>query len=527
VPEEERSDPGAEREDLAEVLARRGLTRDEARPEAVARRHEAGGRTARENVEDLVDPGSFVEYGRFAIAAQRGRREVEELIARTPADGFVGGAARVNGELFGERAACAVLSYDYTVLAGTQGALGHRKKDRLFELIERMRLPAVLYAEGGGGRPGDTDYPVVSALDTRAFALWARLSGLVPRIAVVAGRCFAGNAVLAGCSDLIVATENVSLGMGGPAMIEGGGLGKVDPDEVGPLAMQARNGVVDLAVADEAAATAATKRLLAYFQGSTPPGAEADQALLREMVPERERRAYDVAPLIETLADEGSATFLRDRFAPEMVTALARIEGRPVGVIANDTRHMAGAITSDAADKASRFLQLCDCFGLPVVSLVDTPGMMVGPEAEATGLVRHASRLLLAGAALRVPLVAVILRRGYGLGAQAMTGGSLHEPLLTVAWPSAHLGPMGLEGAVRLALRKELAEIADEGEREQRVRDLTVQAEANARALNAAALFELDDVIDPAETRGLIATTLAAAAAHGGRDAGYRYVDAW
>ena len=271
---------------------------------------------ARENIADLVDPGSFVEYGRFAIAAQRGRREVEDLIARTPADGLVAGTARVNGELFGERGACAVLSYDYTVLAGTQGALGHRKKDRLFELIERMRLPTVFFAEGGGGRPGDTDYPVVSALDTRAFALWARLSGLVPRIAVVAGRCFAGNAVIAGCSDLIVATENVSLGMGGPAMIEGGGLGKVDPDEVGPIAMQAGNGVVDLVVADEAAATAATKHLLAYFQGPAPPGAEPDQAVLRDAVPERQRRAYAVQPIVETLADEGSATFLRERFAP-------------------------------------------------------------------------------------------------------------------------------------------------------------------------------------------------------------------
>jgi len=519
-----------ERDDLAELRRRAALTRDEARPEAVARRHEAGGRTARENLEDLVDPGSFVEYGRFAIAAQRGRRELEDLIARTPADGLLGGTARVNGELFGERAACAVLSYDYTVLAGTQGALGHRKKDRLFELIERMRLPAVLFAEGGGGRPGDTDYPVVSALDTRAFALWARLSGLVPRIAVVAGRCFAGNAVLAGCSDLIVATENVSLGMGGPAMIAGGGLGEVDPDEVGPLEMQARNGVVDLAVADEREAVEATKRLLAYFQGATPPGEEPDQAPLREIVPERERRAYAVAPVIETLADAGSATFLRERFAPEMVTALARIEGRPLGFLANDTRHMAGAITSEAADKAARFLQLCDAFGLPVVSLVDTPGMMVGPEAEATGLVRHASRLLLGGAALRVPLVAVILRRGYGLGAQAMTGGSLHEPLLTVAWPSAHLGPMGLEGAVRLALRKELAEIADEEERERRVRELTAAATENAKALNAATLFELDDVVDPAETRSLIASTLAAATAHtrpGSAEPAHRIVDAW
>src|SRR6201999_339799 len=475
-------------------------------------RHAAGGRTARDNLADLVDAGSFVEYGRYAIAAQRGRREVADLIARTPADGFIGGTATVNGELFGEGAGCAVLSYDYTVLAGTQGALGHRKKDRLFELIERMRLPAVLFAEGGGGRPGDTDYPVVSALDTRAFALWARLSGLVPRIAIVHGRCFAGNAVLAGCSDLIVATAGSSLGMGGPAMIEGGGLGKVDPDAVGPLETQARNGVVDVIAADEAEATATAKRLLGYFQGAAPAGEAPDQTALRELVPERARRAFAVGPLIETLADLGSVTFLRERFAREMVTALGRIEGRPVGFIANDSRYMAGAITSDAADKAARFLGLCDAFGIPVVSLLDTPGYMVGPEAEATGLVRHACRLLVAGAALRVPLIAVVLRRGYGLGAEARPGASLHEPLLTVAWPGAHLGPMGLEGAVRLALRKEPEEIADEAEREARVRELTAAAEENAKALNAAALFELDDVIDPAETRGLIARILRAAA---------------
>jgi methylmalonyl-CoA carboxyltransferase 12S subunit len=516
------------RPDLEEVLARRALTRDEARPDAVQRRREAGGRTARENLDELVDPGSFVEYGRFAIAAQRGRRELDDLIARTPADGLLAGTARVNGELFGEGAACAVLSYDYTVLAGTQGALGHRKKDRLFELIERLRLPVVFFAEGGGGRPGDTDYPVVSALDTRAFALWAKLSGLVPRVAVVAGRCFAGNAVIAGCSDLIVATENASLGMGGPAMIEGGGLGTVDPDAVGPIETQAPNGVVDLVAPDEAEATRAAKRLLAYFQGATPPGEAPDQAALRELVPERQRRAYAVQPIVETLADAGSVTVLRERFAPEMLTALARVDGHPLGVIANDTRHMAGAITSDAADKAARFLQLCDAFGLPVLSLVDTPGMMVGPEAEATGLVRHTSRLLLAGAALRVPLVAVVLRRGYGLGAQAMTGGSMHEPLLTVAWPSAHLGPMGLEGAVRLALRRELDTIADEGERERRVRELTAAAEENAKALNAAALFEIDDVIDPAETRSLLTSTLTAARAHApAPEPGRRFVDSW
>jgi acetyl-CoA carboxylase carboxyltransferase component len=499
------------REDLAKLLRRTALTEDAARPEAVGRRHAAGGRTARENVADLVDPGSFVEYGRLAIAAQRQRRSLDELVESTPADGLVAGTARINGDLFGDRAACAVLAYDYTVLAGTQGAVGHHKKDRLFELIERMRLPTVFFAEGGGGRPGDTDYPVVSALHVRAFALWARLSGVVPRIAIVKGRCFAGNAVIAGCSDLIVATEDVSIGMGGPAMIAGGGLGEVAADDVGPVSVQERNGVIDVVVADEAEAVAVTKRLLGYFQGTVEDWAAPDQTRLRDLVPERDRRAYEVTPIIEGLADEDSVTVLSERFAPELVTALARIEGRPVGVIANNTKHMAGAITSDAGNKAARFLQLCDAFGIPIISLVDTPGMMVGPKAEETGLVRHTSRLLVAAASLRVPLVAVVLRRAYGLGAQAMVGGSLHEPLLTVAWPGAHLGPMGLEGAVRLALRRELEAMDDDQEREQRVREVTAAAQENARAVNAAQLFELDDVIDPAETRALIARTLAAA----------------
>jgi acetyl-CoA carboxylase carboxyltransferase component len=333
--------------------------------------------------------------------------------------------------------------------------------------------------------------------------------------------------VIAGCSDLIVATRDISLGMGGPAMIAGGGLGDVDPDEVGPVEMHERNGDVDVVVADEAEAVRVTRTLLGYFQGATPPGEVADQARLRDMVPERERRAYDVRPIIATLCDVGSVTHLRERFAPELVTALGRIDGHPLGIIANNTMRMAGAITSEAGDKAARFLQLCDAFGLPVLSLVDTPGMMVGPAAEATGLVRHTSRLLVAGAALRIPFVAVILRRAYGLGAQAMTGGSLHEPLLTVAWPSAHLGPMGLEGAVRLGLRRELEAIGDVEERERRVREVTAMAQENARALNAAMLFEIDDVIDPAETRDVVAATLAAARMRGLPPVQHRFVDTW
>jgi acetyl-CoA carboxylase carboxyltransferase component len=514
--------------DLEQLQQRIRLTLDEARSEAVARRHQRGGRTARENVADLIDPGSLVEYGRFAIAAQRGRRGVQDLIENTPADGLIAGTATVDGT------PCAILSYDYTVLAGTQGHTGHRKKDRLFELIERMRLPVVFFAEGGGGRPGDTDHAVVSALDTRAFALWAALSGVVPRIAVVAGRCFAGNAVIAGCSDLIIATKKSSLGMGGPAMIEGGGLGKVDPDEVGPSPVQAANGVIDVLVEDEKEAVDCAAKLLGLLADrrlpqtdleDDGPAVAADQGDLREVIPRRRRRAYDVNRVVDLLADRDSVVELRPDFAPSMVTSLIRLRGRAVGVIANNPLHMAGAITADGADKAARFMQLCDVFGIPLLSLVDTPGMMVGPEAEQTGLVRHCSRMLVAGAALTVPMVAVVLRRAYGLGAQAMVAGSLHEPLLTVAWAGSELGPMGLEGAVRLGLRKELEAIADDDERERRVRELTELAHQNADALNAATLFEIDDVIDPAETRRVVAETFARSEPHA-RQA-RRFVDTW
>jgi acetyl-CoA carboxylase carboxyltransferase component len=527
------------REDLAEVLDRGRRTTDEARPEAVERRRAAGRRTARENLEDLLDPGSFVEYGRFAIAAQRARREIEELIERTPADGLIAGTGRINGEIFGDAAACAVLSYDYTVLAGTQGATGHRKKDRLFELIGRMRLPTVFFAEGGGGRPGDTDYAVVSALDTRAFALWGRLSGVVPRIAIVTGRCFAGNAVIAGASDLIVSAGEIALGMGGPAMVEGGGLGTFEPEAIGPLDVQKRNGVVDVSAADEAEAVALTKRLVGYFQGTLPrvgsdptsAGEGSDPTVdrektLRTLIPERRRRAYDVRKVVEAIADPGSATFLRDQFAPEMVVAFARLDGRAIGVIANNPMHLAGAITSDGADKAARHMQLCDAFGLPILSLIDTPGMMVGPEAEETALVRHCSRLFVVGGSLRVPFVALILRKAYGLGAQAMAAGSMHEPLLTIGWPTAELGAMGLEGAVKLGFKRELDAIEDPDERAKRLEEMVAHAHDHAKAINAATLFELDDVIDPAETRSVIASAFAAAA--GAPPAPHpRFVDTW
>ncbi|WP_307833197.1 acyl-CoA carboxylase subunit beta [Pimelobacter simplex] len=491
---------------LTELLARRFLTTDEARPEKVARWHARGRRTARENIADLVDAGSFVEYGRFITAAQEQRRPLADLVVEAPADGIIGGTATIDGR------PAAVLSYDYLVMAGTQGMRGHRKSDRLIELIGRMGLPTVFFTEGGGGRPGDTDLPIVSALDVGSFALWGELEGVVPRIAVVSGRCFAGNAVLAGCADLRVATPDANLGMAGPAMIAGGGLGQYAAEEIGPADEQAANGVIDVVVDDEEEAVVVVRRLLAYLDGRSGDGEAGDPTALRTMLPVNDREAFDVRAVVEALADVDSVTWLREAWAPELVTAFARVEGIALGVLANQSTHLAGALTADASAKAADFLELCERWGLPVVSLVDTPGFMVGPEAERTGLVRHASRMVTAGARLSVPLVGVVLRRGYGLGAQAMLGGSTHRPLLTVAWPDAHLGPMGLEGAVRLAMARELAALPED-EREATVARHTAELRTHASALNAARVFEIDDVIDPAETRTVIGATLRAAGA--------------
>ncbi|MHB8693585.1 MAG: carboxyl transferase domain-containing protein [Solirubrobacteraceae bacterium] len=495
--------PG-ERPDLAAVRSRHEIGLDAARPDAVARRRERDRRTARENLADLVDPGSFVEYGPLMFAAQEGRRTRQELIERTPADGLVGGIATIDG------VQTVAMSYDYMVLAGTQGMRNHQKKDRLFELAERRRLPVVLFAEGGGGRPGDVDMPIIAGLDCRAFALFARLSGLVPLVGIASGFCFAGNAALLGCCDVVIATEDSSIGMGGPAMIEGGGLGVFAPEDVGPIDVQDAAGVVDLRVADDAAAVAAAKRYLSYFNspdtGSASVPVLADQAALRELIPVNRKRVYDIRQVISTLFDSGSVLELRRGFAAGIVTALARVDGRALGVIANDPTHLGGAIDADGADKAARFMQLCDAFALPILSLCDTPGFMVGPDAERTGTVRHFSRMFVTGASLTVPVGTVVLRKGYGLGAQAMATGGFKEPQFVIGWPTSEFGAMGLEGAVRLGMRRELDAISDPEERN-RVYEATVAAAYDrGQGINMASYFEIDDVIDPADTRRWIST---------------------
>ena len=513
------------RADLRELQSREALLADASRPQSVAKRHALGLRTARENVGDLCDEGSFVEYGALAHAAQRSRRELDDLIRNTPADGMVTGIGSIDGERFGgERSRAIVMAYDATVLAGTQGFRNHQKTDRLLAIAFDQRLPVVLFAEGGGGRPGDVDMPIVAGLHVPTFASFARLSGRVPLIGVVAGRCFAGNAALLGCCDVIIATQGSSIGMGGPAMVEGGGLGTFAPDAIGPSDVQTRSGVIDVLVDDEAEGVAVARRYLAFFRGPVTAERDArDPAALRELLPAQRQRAYDIRAVVAAIADHGSTLELRAGFGAGVVTALARIDGRPVGLLASNPSHLGGAIDADAADKAARFMQLCDAHALPIVSLIDTPGFMVGPEIETRGQVRHVSRMFVVAAQLRVPLVAIVLRKAYGLGAMAMAGGSLHAPVATAAWPSGEFGAMGLEGAVELGYRKELSAI--EGAERDQLRERLVAAQyEKGKAINMAATLEIDAVIDPAESRTWLAAILASVRLP---EPGGRFIDPW
>ncbi|MCX6006992.1 MAG: carbamoyl-phosphate synthase large subunit [Chloroflexi bacterium] len=495
-------DLDAIRADLADVIKRHAYTLDANRPEAVERRHNKNQRTARENIEDLCDPGSFIEYGALAVAAQRGRRSIDDLMQKTPADGIITGMGTVNGSLFPpEKSRCMVMAYDYMVLAGTQGHFTHKKKDRILSLANEWKMPTVLFAEGGGGRPGDTDALTVGGLDLTTFNRFAALSGKAPLVGIVQGYCFAGNAALLGCCDVIIATRSSSIGMGGPSMIEGGGLGVVKPEDIGPIDVQTRNGVVDIAVEDEAEAVSIAKNYLAYFQGTLPKWESADQRMLRWLIPENRLRVYDIRAVIDTLADTGSVLELRKQFAPGMITALIRIEGIPFGLIANNPAHLGGAIEAEDADKAAHFMQLCSIHHLPVVSLCDTPGFMVGPEVERRAHVRHACRMFLAGSKLTMPLFTIVLRKGYGLGAIAMSAGSYHDSFFTAAWPTGEFGGMGLEGAVKHATRKELAAIKDPEEREKTYKFFLDYAYLMGKALNTASYLEIDAVIDPADTR--------------------------
>jgi len=485
-------------------------TLDHHRQEAVAKRHSKGYRSARENLQDLCDENSFVEYGQLAVAAQRGRKSLDALRSETAADGVITGLATINHSLFGPVASqVAVVINDYTVLAGTQGYFHHKKIDRILEQAKRHSLPVIMYTEGGGGRPGDTDVKTqIAGLDVSSFARWAALSGQVPLIAVNNGYCFAGNAALFGCADIRIATQQSWIGMAGPAMIEGGGLGSYKPTDIGPIDVQAKNGVVSLVADNEAQATALAKQVLGYFQGDHRQWQCAQQADLRDLMPADRRYVYDIRKIIQHLADSDSWLELSKQYGRAIATGFVRIEGKAMGLIANDCRVLGGAIDAEAAEKAARFITLCNNFSIPLLSLCDTPGFMVGPDSEEQGAATRMAQLFIAGAKLTTPLVTIFLRKGYGLGAMAMAGGSFHQPIYSAAWPMGEFGGMGLEGAVRLGFKKELAAEKDQQAKDALFSKLLAEMYQRGQASEAAAHLEIDAVIDPADTRSVVIRAL-------------------
>lgn len=495
--------------DELQDLSRKTL--DVERAEAVESRHSRSCRTARENLTDLCDPGSFVEYGQLAVAAQRQRRSLDDLRDKTPADGVITGVATINAGLVDQsNSNAAVIINDYTVLAGTQGHYHHQKLDRILQVAERQSLPVVMFTEGGGGRPGDTDVSTrIAGLNIPTFSLWAGLSGRVPRVAVNHGYCFAGNAALFGCADVRIATQQSWIGMAGPAMIEGGGLGQFKPRDIGPAEMQAANGVVDILATDEAHATRLARQVLSCFQGGVTAFDEPDQSGLWSLLPADRRFSYHIRQVIVTIADAGSWLELGPSFGPAIITGFLRINGQPVGLLANDCRVLGGAIDAQAAIAAARFMRLCSQHGIALVSLCDTPGFMVGPASEEQAAVHHMSDLFAAGASLQVPMVTLFIRKAYGLGAMAMAGGSFINPVYSASWPSGEFGAMGLEGAVRLGFRKELEAETDPARRQALFDNLLSELYQKGKAIEAATHLEIDAVIDPAQTRKVIAQALA------------------
>jgi len=483
------------RQDLENLVSMQAGRLDDARPAAVARQRKRGKWTVREALAALADADSFTEYGGLVRPAIDGMEGA--------ADGLVMGAARVGGR------AVDFVGYDFTVYGGAQSALNHTKITRMFEHAEKRRLPVICWLDGGGARPHDMH--VVARPSTPTFVVFARLSGLVPTIGIVPGRAFAGHANLAGMCDLLVATRDSAMGLAGPPLVEAA-LGKrFTPEEIGPAEAHWASGVIDVLVDNEEEAIAVAKNYLAYFDPpgspSAAPGKARDQAPLRDIVPENPRRAYNVRKVIETLADEGSVLEIKAGYGKAAVTSFIRLNGRPVGVIANQPMFLAGAMDTPACLKMARFVQICDAFDIPLLVLCDTPGLMVGPEVERTGLMRHSARVLTALANATIPVMTVVMRKAYGLGYYIMGSRPL-DPEILLAWPTAEYGGMGLEGAVTIIHGKELAAIADPAERAARHAALTAEMKEANTAVECAARFIYDDVIDPAETRAILLRTL-------------------
>lgn len=478
---------------------------DEGRPEAVQRAHRRGRLTARERVALLCDPDSFHEYGSFA------HPDDFATLDQAPADGLVTGTATVDNRPI------ALVASDYTVAGGSDGKLGIRKLARISELALRRGLPLVMLLEGGGHR-------ITEGLDSRTFGeggvegfeYLARLTGWTPIVCGIMGPGFAGPANYGAFADLVLMVEGRSaMGLAGPALVKAATGEDLDKEALGGARFHAtKTGMADLVCADDAEVISHIRAFLSYLptNASQPPprrpgreDALAPVAQLRTVVPDNRRQAYNVKKVISLVVDDGEYFELRPGWARNAVTALARIDGQTVGVVANNPMHLAGALDANGSEKIARFLTLCSAFGIPVLALCDTPGFMVGSASETAGVVRRSAKVIHALAHSTVPLYSVILRKGYGLGWNAMGGGRAFGSDLTLAWPTAEILAMSIEGAVDVALRSQWQDEDDPAAARQALIDRFLH---EGRAERAAAAFTFDELIDPAETRARIAMAL-------------------
>ncbi len=498
---------------IDKVEAVRASVSDAARGPAMERLAARGRQSARARIAALVDPGSFAEIGGLVAPDTDDDADAATARARSPSDGVVVGSARIDGR------PVMLFSQDFSVHGGSIGRIGSAKTQRATQLAITRGIPLVMILDGGGHRIQDGQDARHFAHANGGFQNFARASGWIPMVAVMLGAGFAGPTNYAGMSDFVVMVRGLStMGLAGPALVKAATGEDIDNQALGGAEIQVdRQGLADLGTADEAQAIGAARRFLSYLPGNArapqaidsaaAPVGRIDDAIL-DLVPVSTRKAYDVRKVLRLVADADSYFELKPTFAGNLVTAFARIGGRPVGFIANQALRLGGMLDSNACDKGAHFIAMCDAYGLPLISFVDVPGFAIGSGAERTSLGRRSAKLVFEWGHATVPRISVVLRKGYGLGYFAMCGGRSFTADACFAWPTAEICAMSIEGAIDVAYRRDYENAPDPMARRA---EMIADTRTRIDALRAAEGFGIDDIIDPRDTRIRLADVLAQA----------------
>ncbi len=494
---------------VEDLHARREQAKLGGGPEKIAVQHERGKLTARERIDLLVDPGTFVEIGihggpHFSQRSMEGRE--------APADGVITGWGDVDGRT------CCIAAYDFTVMAGSMGMTGELKVSRLREMALQKRMPLVWLLDSAGARIQEAAGSLFAG-SGHLFREEVTMSGVVPLVAAMLGPCAAGTAYIPGLSDFVpMVVGQGAMALAGPHLTKAVTGEDISMEELGGARVHCRiSGVGDLEVKDDHECIEVVKRYLSFFpsnceerppeRATKDPDDRMSERLL-DIVPESARHPYDMYDLIGEIVDDGEIFDLKPKFAKTIITCLARFGGQPVGIVANQPKQLGGILENDSADKAARFINLCDAFNIPLVFLQDVPGFMVGSKVEHAGIIRHGAKMLYAVSRATVPKITVVVRKAYGAGYYVMCG-KAYEPDLIVAWPTAEISVMGPEGAVNIIGRSAI-EASDEPEKTRA--EMLDRIKASIDPYIAARNDVIDDVIDPRETRPTIINGLRMAA---------------